>query len=176
MSPYFSGICGVGCGTDLGTSYCWIEPLCPLIFQAFVVLVVTLTTSVVVIFYTCLLPHAFYQSAFFTGFHLIFGHWLLMNIVFNYFMAAFTDPGHSPEVGTTLHAFNPYSARCQWLTKPIQNDAKNLKMTETLAYGYSFDTRQRQPSNEYQKNRVKMVFKNICILVLRRKVASALGG
>uniref|UniRef100_K1R7D3 Mannose-P-dolichol utilization defect 1 protein n=1 Tax=Magallana gigas TaxID=29159 RepID=K1R7D3_MAGGI len=31
-------------------------------------------------------------------FHLIFGHWLLANIVFNYVMAAFTDPGHPPRV------------------------------------------------------------------------------
>lgn len=62
----------------------------------FMVLVACLTTSVVVIFYVCLLPHVFDQSLSKTMFHLIFGHWLLANIVFNYVMAAFTDPGHPP--------------------------------------------------------------------------------
>lgn len=62
----------------------------------FMVLVVCLTTSVVVIFYICLLPHVYDQSLSKTMFHLIFGHWLLANIVFNYVMAAFTDPGHPP--------------------------------------------------------------------------------
>ena len=51
-----------------------------------------------------------------------------------------------------------------------------LKMTETLAYGYSSESTQYDLSNEYQHNRVKMVFKNLCILVLWMKVASALEG
>nr|XP_022341372.1 probable palmitoyltransferase ZDHHC16 [Crassostrea virginica] len=62
----------------------------------FMVVVVCLTTSVVVIFYICLLPHVYSQSLSKTLFHLVFGHWLLVNIVFNYVMAAFTDPGHPP--------------------------------------------------------------------------------
>ena len=49
-------------------------------------------------------------------------------------------------------------------------------MTETLANGYSSESTQRGLSNEYQHDRVKMVFKNICILVLWAKVASALEG
>ncbi|XP_064631480.1 palmitoyltransferase ZDHHC16-like [Lineus longissimus] len=63
----------------------------------FVVLVVCLTTSVVVIFYICLLPEKYYMSLGWTIYHLIFGHWLLVNIVFHYFMGAFTDPGQPPE-------------------------------------------------------------------------------
>ncbi|CAH1782983.1 unnamed protein product [Owenia fusiformis] len=63
----------------------------------FVLLVVVLTTTVVVIFYVCLLPHKYDLSLGWTIYHLIFGHWLLINIVFNYFMAAFTDPGHPPQ-------------------------------------------------------------------------------
>ena len=53
---------------------------------------------------------------------------------------------------------------------------KSWKMTETLAYGYSSESTHRELSNEYQHDRVKMVFKNVCILVLWRKVASALKG
>ena len=53
---------------------------------------------------------------------------------------------------------------------------KNFKMTETLARGYSSESAQQQLSNKYQHNRVKMVFKNLCILVLWTKVALALEG
>ena len=49
-------------------------------------------------------------------------------------------------------------------------------MTETLAHWYSSASSQRELSNEYQHDRVWMAFKNICILVLLTKVASALEG
>ena len=48
------------------------------------------------------------------------------------------------------------------------------KMTETLANGYSSESPQRELSNEYQHDRVCVVFKNLCILVLLTNVASAL--
>ena len=48
-------------------------------------------------------------------------------------------------------------------------------MTETLAYGYSSASTQRELSNEYH-NDVKMVFKNLCMHVLWMKLASALKG
>ena len=53
---------------------------------------------------------------------------------------------------------------------------KPLKMTETLAHGYSSESTQRELSNEYQHDRVQMVFKDLCIFVLWTKVASALEG
>ena len=49
-------------------------------------------------------------------------------------------------------------------------------MTETLAYGYSPESTQWEQSDEYQHDWVKMFFKNLCILVLLTKVASALDG
>ena len=49
-------------------------------------------------------------------------------------------------------------------------------MTETLACGYSSDSTHRELSNEYQYDRVKMVFKNLCVFVLWMKVALALEG
>ena len=49
-------------------------------------------------------------------------------------------------------------------------------MTETLAHGYSSESTQEELSNEYQYDKVKMVFKNLCILVLWTKVASELEG
>ena len=54
---------------------------------------------------------------------------------------------------------------------------KNLKKTtETLAHGFSYESTQQELSNEYQHDRVWMVFKNLCVLVLWTKVASALEG
>ena len=49
-------------------------------------------------------------------------------------------------------------------------------MTKTLAHGYSSEGTKRELSNEYQHDRVKMVFKNLCVLVLWTKVVSALEG
>ena len=50
-------------------------------------------------------------------------------------------------------------------------------MTETLPYGYSAECTHQELSNEYQHDRVMMVFKNLCVLaVLWTKVASALEG
>ena len=49
-------------------------------------------------------------------------------------------------------------------------------MTETLAHGYSSECTLRELSNECQHDRVQMVFKNLSILVLRTRVASALEG
>ena len=37
-------------------------------------------------------------------------------------------------------------------------------MTETLAHGYSSESICRELSNEYQHDRVQMVFKNLCVL------------
>ena len=45
-------------------------------------------------------------------------------------------------------------------------------MTKPLAHGYSFES--WDLSNEYLLDRVKTYFKNLCILVLRKKEASAL--
>ena len=51
-------------------------------------------------------------------------------------------------------------------------------MTETQSHRYSSESTQRELSNEYQHDRVKMVFKNCCALIVLRmrgvKEASAL--
>ena len=49
-------------------------------------------------------------------------------------------------------------------------------MTETQAHGYSSDSVQLELSNEYQYDRVEMVFKNLCVIVLWMKVALPLEG
>lgn len=63
-----------------------------------VTLVVVLTTMVVTVFYICVFPHIWYQTEmFWVMVHFVFAHWLLINIIFNYIMAAFTCPGLPPE-------------------------------------------------------------------------------
>ena len=49
-------------------------------------------------------------------------------------------------------------------------------MTGTLANGYSFESIHRELYNEYQHDRVKMIFKSLYVDVLWTKVASALEG
>ena len=53
---------------------------------------------------------------------------------------------------------------------------KPRKITETLANGYSSESTRRELSNEYQDDKVSMVFQVSCILVLWTKVVSALEG
>ena len=49
-------------------------------------------------------------------------------------------------------------------------------MIETLAHWYSSESTQRELSDEYQHDRVSMVFRNLCVLVLWMKAALALEG
>ena len=53
---------------------------------------------------------------------------------------------------------------------------KSWENTETLTYGYSCESTQWELSNEYQHDRVWLVFRNIGVNVLWTKVASALEG
>ena len=56
---------------------------------------------------------------------------------------------------------------------------KAEKLQKNLAcriVGFSYESTQWELSNEYQHDRVKMVFKNLCVLVLWTKVALALEG
>ena len=53
---------------------------------------------------------------------------------------------------------------------------KKQEITETLANGYSSERTRRELSNEYQDDRVSMVFQESWILVLWTKVVSALEG
>ncbi|XP_033757625.1 palmitoyltransferase ZDHHC16B-like [Pecten maximus] len=82
--------------TSLEPVFWFVDKFAKYLGPIFMTMVIFLTTSVVAIFYTCLLPHVYAQSTSRTIFHLVFGHWLLINIVFNYIMAAFTNPGTPP--------------------------------------------------------------------------------
>lgn len=67
--------------------------------QVFVWLVVLLTTSVVVIVYLFVLPTIVgTYSAPWIVWHLCCGHWLLVMVLFHYYKATTTSPGHPPKV------------------------------------------------------------------------------
>ena len=73
------------------------------------------------------------------------------------------------EVILALMLVVPNLANTQWCNKL-------KKMTETIAYRYSYESTQQELSSEYQHDRDWMVFENICDLVLWTKVALALEG
>ncbi|XP_053927159.1 palmitoyltransferase ZDHHC16 isoform X6 [Cuculus canorus] len=64
----------------------------------FVALVISLTSSIVAIVYICLLPLILqtYTPAWICW-HLAYGHWNLIMIIFHYYMAITTSPGHPPQ-------------------------------------------------------------------------------
>ena len=78
----------------------WKHPLVTCIFmlQAFVLLVMGLTTSVVVIWYSFVLPAILLYTTPWIVLHIATAHWLLINIVFHYFKAVFTSPGRALQV------------------------------------------------------------------------------
>ncbi|KAJ8365350.1 hypothetical protein SKAU_G00141810 [Synaphobranchus kaupii] len=65
----------------------------------FVCLVVVLTSSVLIIVYSCLLPTVISTySTPWALWHLCYGHWNLVMVVFHYYKATTTSPGHPPQV------------------------------------------------------------------------------
>lgn len=63
----------------------------------FVGMVILLTTSVVVNYYTYVLPwNSERWPTYFTVLNYLFGHWLLLNIIFHYYMGVTTAPGRPP--------------------------------------------------------------------------------
>nr|XP_033797415.1 palmitoyltransferase ZDHHC16 isoform X1 [Geotrypetes seraphini] len=64
----------------------------------FVALVIVLTSSIVLIVYICVLPLILQTyTAGWISWHLSYGHWNLLMIVFHYFKAITTDPGYPPK-------------------------------------------------------------------------------
>lgn len=62
----------------------------------FFLIVVFMIVSVSAVFYICLLPHVWADSKGWTSMHLLFGHLILVNTLFHYYKASFTDPGIVP--------------------------------------------------------------------------------
>ncbi|XP_023679901.1 palmitoyltransferase ZDHHC16A isoform X2 [Paramormyrops kingsleyae] len=73
--------------------------------MVFVCLVVVLTSSILIIAYFCLLPMVLdtYPIAWIVW-HICYGHWNLVMIVFHYYKATKTSPGHPPQVKSDIPA------------------------------------------------------------------------
>ena len=54
---------------------------------------------------------------------------------------------------------------CQGLVGQYEMPTKRGEMTKTFAHGYSFYSSPEEISNEYQYDRVLMIFINLCLLV-----------
>ena len=72
------------------------------------------------------------------------------------------------------HVLHPYAVGGRFSQYKMMQ--KIWKMVKTLVNECSYESTQQELSNEYQHDRVKMFFKNICILVRWTNVASAFGG
>ncbi|XP_029466025.1 palmitoyltransferase ZDHHC16 isoform X2 [Rhinatrema bivittatum] len=69
----------------------------------FVTLVIVLTSSIVLIVYFCVLPLILQTySAGWISWHLTYGHWNLLMIVFHYYKAITTAPGYPPQARTEI--------------------------------------------------------------------------
>lgn len=65
----------------------------------FVCLVALLTSSIIVIAYGVLLPLILNTySPVWIVWHVCYGHWIIIMIVFHYYKAAKTSPGYLPQV------------------------------------------------------------------------------
>lgn len=99
-----------GVVSSLPYTFICVSPNCfphPLFLsrQVFVCLVILLTSSVVVIVYLFVLPTIISTYAVhWIVWHLGCGHWLLIMVVFHYYKATTTSPGHPPKV-PRLHIF-----------------------------------------------------------------------
>ncbi|XP_076017070.1 palmitoyltransferase ZDHHC16A isoform X2 [Genypterus blacodes] len=76
----------------------------------FVCLVVILTSSILLIAYTILLPMVFHTySTAWIAWHVCYGHWNLVMIVFHYYKATKTSPGYPPTVKNDI----PFVSVCK---------------------------------------------------------------
>lgn len=81
----------------MGPMFWFIDNFTHTIGTLLVTAVVALTASVVLIAYWIGIPYWWNRNQYVCIFLVIFGHWILLNISFNYFMACFTHPGFPPE-------------------------------------------------------------------------------
>ncbi|XP_062389292.1 palmitoyltransferase ZDHHC16B [Sardina pilchardus] len=99
-SLYFNSLCNSDTVLDavFEPIYWLVDNLTRWFGVVFVCLVVALTSSVVLIVYTCVLPVILENYApYWVLWHLCYGHWNLLMITYHYYRATRTSPGHPPQ-------------------------------------------------------------------------------
>lgn len=71
--------------------------------QVFVFCVTVLTTAVVAIAYWVGLPYWWEKDPYITVGLVVYGNWLLLNIVFHYYKGVTTPPGYPPHVRKEIY-------------------------------------------------------------------------
>ncbi|KAI5641367.1 DHHC palmitoyltransferase domain-containing protein [Phthorimaea operculella] len=80
----------------LGPVFWFVDNFAHCLGKVFVVCVTVLTTAVVLIAYWVGIPYWWELSPKTTVFLVIFGNWLLLNIIFHYYKGVVTTPGYPP--------------------------------------------------------------------------------
>ncbi|GAB6023328.1 hypothetical protein CHUAL_008131 [Chamberlinius hualienensis] len=83
--------------TAMEPIFWFVDHFTHLFGPVFVIGVCLLTASVVLVAYLIGIPYYWHQNIFLFIVVVTFGHWLLMNVCFHYWMAARTSPGNPPE-------------------------------------------------------------------------------
>ncbi|XP_066246563.1 palmitoyltransferase ZDHHC16B [Euwallacea similis] len=81
----------------MGPIFWFIENFTRAIGSLLVISITSLTASVVIIAYWLGIPHWWNKNPYYCIFLFLLGHWILLNIVFNYYKAWTVLPGYSPE-------------------------------------------------------------------------------
>nr|AAH55620.1 Zinc finger, DHHC domain containing 16 [Danio rerio] len=111
-SLYFNSLTNSDVVTDsiLEPVFWMVEVVTRWFGMVFVFLVVALTSSVVFIAYFCLLPLVLHTySPGWMIWHICYGHWNLVMIVFHYYKATKTPPGYPPKMKTDV----PFVSVCK---------------------------------------------------------------
>ncbi|EDV20046.1 expressed hypothetical protein [Trichoplax adhaerens] len=95
------------------TLFCF-DILIRILGPLFVVLVIGLTTVVVVLYYRLLVPRILTYGFIRSSCHLLYAHWLLVNICHQYYRAVCTEPGYPDEVIDIIVYLYLYKKLCSY--------------------------------------------------------------
>lgn len=99
MTRWFGVVGGIPNGSCISLCFNTLTPALCFPVKVFVSLVIVLTSSVVIIVYLCVLPIIFSTyPVHWILWHLCYGHWNLLMILFHYYKATTTCPGYPPQV------------------------------------------------------------------------------
>ncbi|KTF72462.1 hypothetical protein cypCar_00050217, partial [Cyprinus carpio] len=98
MTRWFGVVGGIPNRSCISLCFSTLTPALCFPVKVFVSLVIVLTSSVVIIVYLCVLPIIFSTyPVHWILWHLCYGHWNLLMLVYHYYKATTTYPGFPPQ-------------------------------------------------------------------------------